>query len=141
LGYKNSQEHQRKDGEKKFHAHSLYRTKEGDGPCDRLGKVSEHPYNDGNKRNLSGGPNVSDMNSVLQALGRIEGKVDEIKDSAKEHRDDDRRRFSEVYEKLGEHDQEIAKAKGAKGVILWLIGGGGVALGGLAVAAAKALGH
>jgi hypothetical protein len=52
---------------------------------------------------------VSD--DVMQALGRIEGIVTEIKDAAKEHRDDDKRRFGEVFEKLGEHDQEIARRR------------------------------
>lgn len=78
--------------------------------------------------------------SVLQLLGRIDGKLDQVIDAAKEHRDDDKRRFSDVYTKLGEHDQQIAQANGAKGVIIWLIGGGAAAIGGLVVVAAKAFG-
>jgi hypothetical protein len=85
------------------------------------------------------GSEVSE-NNVLQLLGKIDGKLNQVIDAAKEHRDDDKRRFSEVFEKLGEHDQEIAKAKGAKGVILWLVGGGAMAIGGLVALAAKAFG-
>lgn len=66
---------------------------------------------------------------VLLVLGRIEGKLDaEIKLNT-EHRADDVRRFTEVYKSLGEHDKEIANAKGAKGVILWFVGGGAAAIG------------
>lgn len=83
---------------------------------------------------------MSDTN-VLQALGRIEGKVDQIISAATEHRGDDIRRFTEVYTKLGQHDEEISKAKGAKGVILWLIGGGAATIGALVVVVAKAYGH
>lgn len=57
---------------------------------------------------------------VLQLLGRIDGKLDQVIDAAREHREDDKRRFSDVYSKLGEHDQQIAKAQGAKGAILWV---------------------
>lgn len=70
---------------------------------------------------------VPDPN-VLQLLGRIDGKLDQVIESAKEHREDDKRRFGEVYKKLGEHDQEIAQAKGAKGVFVWLLGGGAAAI-------------
>ena len=59
---------------------------------------------------------------VMQVLGRIEGKLDSEIELAKEHRDDDKRRFGEVYIKLGEHDQEIASAKGAKAALLWAAG-------------------
>lgn len=41
-----------------------------------------------------------------------------------EHWDDHKRRFDEAYEQLSEHDREIAKAKGAKGVIPRLLDGG-----------------
>lgn len=82
---------------------------------------------------------MSDPN-VLQLLGKIDGKLDQVIDAAKEHRDDDKRRFSEVYKTLGEHDQEIAQAKGAKGVILWLVGGGAAAIAALVVTVAKAFG-
>lgn len=77
---------------------------------------------------------------ILQALGRIEGKVDELKEAAREHRDDDKRRFGEVYEQLGKHDRDIAKAQGAKGVVLWLVGGGAAAIGGIVAMAAKTFG-
>lgn len=80
------------------------------------------------------------MNSVLQALGRIEGKVDEIKDSAREHRDDDKRRFSEVYGTLNEHAAELNKARGAKAALLWVASGVATVAGMAAALAAKALG-
>lgn len=68
---------------------------------------------------------------VLQLLGRIDGKLDLVIEQAKEHRDDDKRRFAEVHGRLDEHAEEIAKAKGAKGAILWvfsLVAGGAGAL-------------
>ena len=77
---------------------------------------------------------------IFQVLGRIEGKLDAEIEMAKEHREDDKRRFGEVYKTLGQHDQEISQAKGAKGVLLWLIGGGAAAIGGLVAVAAKAFG-
>jgi hypothetical protein len=83
---------------------------------------------------------MGENDGVMQLLGRIDGKLDQVIDAAKEHREDDKRRFGEVYTRLGEHDQEIATAKGAKGVILWLIGGGAAAIGALAAVAAKAYG-
>ncbi len=79
-------------------------------------------------------------NDVLQMLGRIDGKLDQVIDSAKEHRDDDKRRFTEVYTKLDEHSSENNKAKGAKGALLWVAGGIAALVGTLATAAAKALG-
>lgn len=71
---------------------------------------------------------MSDPN-VLQLLGRIDGKLDQVIEAATEHRADDTRRFTDVYAKIGVHETEIAKAKGAKGVVLWLIGGGAAAIG------------
>lgn len=64
---------------------------------------------------------MSDPN-VLQLLGNIDGKLEEIGKSLDRHIDDDVRRFSEVYKTLGEHDKEIAKAQGAKGAIMWIVG-------------------
>lgn len=78
--------------------------------------------------------------SVLQLLGKIDGKLDQVIEAAKEHREDDKRRFGEVYKSLGEHDKAIASAKGAKGVILWLVGGGAAAIAALVVTVAKAYG-
>lgn len=66
---------------------------------------------------------MSDTNTILQALGRIEGKVDEIKEAAREHRDDDKRRFTEVHKKLDDHERDINQAKGAKAAILLFAGG------------------
>mgnify|MGYP001569823683 CR=1 FL=1 len=59
---------------------------------------------------------------VLLLLGRIEGKLDQVIETAEEHRDDDKRRFTEVYEKLDEHSNDINQAKGAKGALLWVSG-------------------
>ena len=77
---------------------------------------------------------------IMQVLGRIEGKLDSEIKLAEEHRDDDKRRFSDVYTKIGEHDKEIANAKGQKSVILWLAGGGAVAISALVSFLAKAKG-
>lgn len=81
-----------------------------------------------------------DYNAILQALGRIEGKVDQMVEAAKEHRDDDKRRFADVYKTLEDHAEDINKAKGAKGALLWLVGGGAAAIGALVAMAAKAYG-
>lgn len=70
-------------------------------------------------------------NNVLQLLGKIDGKLDQVIDAAREHRDDDKRRFSEVYKTLGEHEKDIAEAKGAKKLAVWILGGGGLAIVGL----------
>lgn len=83
---------------------------------------------------------MSNENDILRALGRIEEKLDNAVEVGKEHREDDKRRFGEVYTRLGEHDVEIATAKGAAGAIRWLIGGGLVALGTSLAAIAKAFG-
>ena len=66
---------------------------------------------------------------VPQALGRIEGKLDQVIDSFKEHRDDDKRRFSEVFGVLDKHSAAINQAKGAKAAVLAAAGvaGGAVA--------------
>lgn len=77
---------------------------------------------------------------VSQMLGRIDGKLDQVIETFREHREDDKRRFAEVYGKLEEHASDIDKAKGAKGALLWLVGGGAAAIGCLAAMAAKAFG-
>jgi hypothetical protein len=77
---------------------------------------------------------------VMQILGRIEGKLDSEIAMAKEHREDDVRRFTDVYKRLGEHDQDIAKAKGGKAVLVWLVGGGAAAVGALVAKMSKAFG-
>lgn len=79
-------------------------------------------------------------NSVLQVLGRIEGKLDAEITLAREHRDDDKRRFTEVHKRLDDHEKDINHAKGQKSVILWLIGGGAAAIATAVTLAAKAFG-
>lgn len=74
---------------------------------------------------------MGDNDGVMQALGRIEGKLDAEISMAKEHREDDKRRFGDLYTKHNEHSQQIAEAKGAKKVIVFLIGGGAAAIGAL----------
>lgn len=81
-----------------------------------------------------------DLSVIQQLLGRIDGKLDQVIDSAKEHREDDKRRFTEVHARLDGHAEDIAKAKGAKGVILWLAGGGAVAISALVSYVVKAKG-
>lgn len=77
---------------------------------------------------------------ISRMLGQIDGKLDSLIASAREHRDDDTRRFTDVYRRLDKNDEAINQAKGAKGVVLWLIGGGAAAVGGLVAIAAKAFG-
>lgn len=77
---------------------------------------------------------------VSQMLGRIDGKLDQVIESFKEHREDDKRRFTEVYTKLSDHDRDINQAKGAKGAILWAAGGLSAVVGAAAAWAAKAFG-
>lgn len=82
---------------------------------------------------------MSDPN-VLQLLGRIDGKLDQVIEAAKEHREDDKRRFTEVYSTLNEHAEDINKAKGAKAALLWVAGGVAAVVGTAATFVAKALG-
>lgn len=77
---------------------------------------------------------------ILQALGRIEGKLDSEIAASKEHREDDKRRFSDVYSRLDDHEKDINQAKGAKGALLWLVGGGAAAVSTLIFAVGKAKG-
>lgn len=77
---------------------------------------------------------------ISQALGRIEGKLDQVIDAAREHRDDDKRRFKEVFDVLDQHATDINKAKGAKGVIVWMAGAIGAVTAAAASILAKALG-
>lgn len=73
-------------------------------------------------------------------LGQIDGKLDQVIESFKEHREDDKRRFGEVYGRLDGLDADINKAKGAKGLFVWLITGGAAAIGGVVAMAAQAFG-
>lgn len=81
------------------------------------------------------------MNEELaQMLGRIDGKLDQVIDSFKEHREDDTRRFESVHKTLNEHRDDINQAKGAKSVLMWMAGGIAAAAGATSAAIAKALG-
>lgn len=82
---------------------------------------------------------MSSPPDVLQTLGRMEGKLDQLIDQAKEHRDDDKRRFTEVHARLDEHAEDINKAKGAKGALLWSAGLVATLAGSAAAYAAKKL--
>ena len=66
-----------------------------------------------------------DLNRML---GQIDGKLDQVIETFKEHREDDKRRFGEVYGRLDQHAEEINKAKGGKAVLVWLVGGGAAAV-------------
>ena len=78
-----------------------------------------------------------DLNRML---GQIDGKLDQVIDTFKEHREDDKRRFTEVHARLDDHAEDINKAKGAKGVLLWLIGGGAATIGAGVAMVAQAFG-
>jgi len=83
---------------------------------------------------------VPSDSDVLVLLGRIEGKLDSALKDAEEHRDDDKRRFTEIHKKLDEHAEDINKAKGAKATLLWIAGGLSALVGAVGAYAAKALG-
>lgn len=73
-------------------------------------------------------------------LGQIDGKLDQVIETFKEHREDDKRRFGEVYARLDGHDKDINQAKGAKNLFIWLVTGGAAAIGGVVAMAAQAFG-
>jgi Mg/Co/Ni transporter MgtE len=77
---------------------------------------------------------------VQRMLGKIDGKLDQVIDTFREHREDDKRRFTEVHSRLDEHAEDINRAKGAKATVLWLVGGGAAAVTSAVVYAAKAFG-
>ena len=77
---------------------------------------------------------------VMQLLGRIDGKLDQVIEAAKEHRDDDKRRFTEVHERLDSHDADINQAKGAKGAVMWMAGGVAAIVGAVATIVGKKMG-
>ena len=77
---------------------------------------------------------------LSQILGRIDGKLDQVIETFKEHREDDKRRFTEVHARLDEYAEDINKAKGAKGALLWAAGGIASAVALAAPYVAKALG-
>ena len=60
-----------------------------------------------------------DLNRML---GQIDGKLDQVISTFQEHREDDKRRFTEVHKTLDDHSEDINKAKGAKGALLWAAG-------------------
>lgn len=74
---------------------------------------------------------------VLLLLGKIDGKLDQVIQTAEEHRSDDKRRFTEVHARLDEHAEDINKAKGAKGALLWSAGLVATVAGSAAAYAAK----
>ena len=69
------------------------------------------------------------MSDDNRLLGQIDGKLDMAIELLNRHIDDDVRRFSEVYGRLGTLDTEIATAKGAKAGVLWVAGGVATGLG------------
>ena len=73
--------------------------------------------------------------SLEKALGRIEGKLDQVIDGFKEHREDDTRRFGEVFKRLETHAEDINQAKGAKRAVYAVAA---VIAGAVSVAAAAA---
>lgn len=77
---------------------------------------------------------------IQRMLGQIDGKLDQVIETFKEHREDDKRRFTEVHARIDEHAEDINKAKGAKGMLVWLVGGGAAAIGGIVAMAAQAFG-
>lgn len=77
---------------------------------------------------------------IPQMLGRIEGKLDQVILQAAEHREDDTRRFTDVYGKLAGHAEDINKAKGAKGALLCVAGVVAALAGTAAAIVAKAFG-
>ena len=83
---------------------------------------------------------MGENDQILTALGRIEGKLDAEIDLAREHREDDKRRFSEVYTLISGQAEDINKAKGARGAIIWIAGLIAAVVGGLVTMAAKKLG-
>jgi hypothetical protein len=109
--------------------------------AERLDKtlLAVKPAVQANQASLSSQNSMPDP-KVIQLLGRIDGKLDQVIESAKEHRDDDTRRFTEIHGRLDEHAEDINKAKGAKGALLWAAGlvAGGVSI--VAAYAVKALG-
>jgi hypothetical protein len=81
---------------------------------------------------------VSD--EIPRLLGQIDGKLDQVIETFKEHRNDDVRRFTELHGRLDQHAEDINKAKGAKGALLWAAGGIASAVALAAPFVAKALG-
>jgi hypothetical protein len=83
---------------------------------------------------------MSTDNEVMRLLGQIDGKLDSVVKNLDRHIDDDVRRFSDVYGKLEEHAEQISRAKGAKAMLLWLVGGGAAAIGAFVSMVVKAKG-
>ena len=83
---------------------------------------------------------MGENDQILTALGRIEGKLDAEIDLAREHREDDKRRFSAIDTVVAGLAEDINKAKGARGAIIWIAGLIAAVVGGLVTMAAKKLG-
>ena len=79
-------------------------------------------------------------NDLFVMLGRIEGKLDTAIVVAEQHRQDDIRRFGEVFDRLDNHEADINQAKGAKKAVLWIAVSGATVVSGIVALAAKAFG-
>jgi hypothetical protein len=80
------------------------------------------------------------MDDLHQTLGRIEGKLDFVVGSLREHIVEDTRRFTETGVKLDMHAADINKAKGAKSAVLVLATGAGAVASSVAWALGKIFG-
>ena len=53
------------------------------------------------------------MADIERLLGQIDGKLDQVIENFREHREDDTRRFAEVFKHIESHAEDINQAKGA----------------------------
>ena len=61
--------------------------------------------------------------NTQRSLGRIEGKLDGLGEALRSHMEQDTRRFETVFTALGDHAEDINKAKGAQRALIWAAGG------------------